>query len=85
MAEGGAEGPPPAQIVYSNDLAGVKIPTFDWEDPQVTQFKKFRRYCELILSTPTYSSRPGGEKVNYILLWLGPQGAEVYESPRTSM
>lgn len=55
--------PPPTHtqcspiIVYANDLAGIKAPTFDWETPDLPQhFEEFCRYCELMLATPTYSN-----------------------------
>ncbi len=66
---------------FYNDLAGVKPPTFSWHDDDLgNTFKKFRRYCELMLRTPTYVNRSDAEKVNYILLWLGPKGVEIYDS-----
>ena len=34
----------------------------------------------MILSTPTYAQRPDKDKVSYILLWLGPQGVEVFDN-----
>ena len=69
------------QYITSNDLIGVKIPTFSWDEPDLPQaFKKLRRYCEILLSTPTYSRKSGKEQVSYILLWLGPQGVEIYDS-----
>ena len=72
--------PMPQPIVF-NDLAGVRPPSFSWSDDDLaSSFKKFCRYCELMLSTPTYSNRSDAEKVNYILLWLGPQGVEIYDS-----
>ena len=69
------------QYITSNDLIGVKIPTFSWDEPDLPQaLKKFRRYCKILLSTPTYSRKTGKEQVSYILLWLGPQGVEIYDS-----
>ena len=45
--------PQPSSLVY-NDLAGIKPPTFSWHDDDLgNSFKKFRRYCDLMLSTPT--------------------------------
>ena len=70
----------PQQTVVFNDLAGVKTPEFDWHSNDLPgAFKKFKRYCQLILSTPTYVSRSPKERVNYILLWLGPQGVEIFD------
>ena len=73
----------PLQTVVFNDLglAGVKAPEFDWHSDDLPgAFKKFKRYCQLMLSTPTYASRSPKERVNYILLWLGPQGVEIFDS-----
>ena len=68
-------------VVYTNDLQGIKIPSFEWDSPElVQQFRSFRRYCELLLSTPTYSSKTPEEVVNYILLWMGPQAVEIYDN-----
>ena len=50
------------QYITSNDLIGVKIPTFSWDEPDLPQaFKKFRKYWEILLSTPTYSRKTGKE------------------------
>ena len=79
-AQASAPSAQSSSLVY-NDLAGIKPPTFSWEDEDLgNSFKKFRRYCDLMLSTPTYANRSNAEKVNYILLWLGPQGVEIYDS-----
>ena len=68
-------------IVYTNDLQGIKPPNFDWESSElVQQFRSFRRYCELLLSIPTYASKTPKQIVNYILLWMGPQAVEVFDN-----
>ena len=79
---GGAQGgQQTTYIVQSNDLTGISPPTFNWNDPNAPQsFKSFRRYCELILKTPTYVTKTPEDRVNYILLWLGPQGVQVFDS-----
>ena len=42
---------PPLQYVYSDN--NIKAPTFDWESTDLPrEFKTFRRYCELLLTTP---------------------------------
>ena len=47
----------PRQTVVFNDLAGVKAPEFDWHSDDLPgTFKKFKRYCQLMLSTPTYAA-----------------------------
>ena len=68
-------------VIYANDLSGIKPPNFDWEAPDLAQqFRKFKRYCELLLSTPGYAHRANSDLVNYILLWLGPQGVEIFDN-----
>ena len=53
----------------------------DWESENLPkQFRSFKRYCELILSTPTYASQTGKEVAKYILLWMGPQAVEIYDN-----
>lgn len=77
------EGPvaPPTTVVVQSDLVGVKAPSFDWQASDLAQqFKSFRRYCELILKTPTYANKPKEDLVNYILLWMGPQGVEIFDN-----
>lgn len=69
------------QYVYANDMSGIKPPSFQWDaDDLPQQFRSFRRYCELLLSTPTYRDRTGGEIVSYILLWMGPQAVEIFDN-----
>ena len=42
----------PLQTVVFNDLAGVKAPEFDWHSDDLPgAFQKFKRYCQLMLST----------------------------------
>lgn len=68
-------------FMAGNDMLGVKPPTFDWEATDLTkQFKSFRRYCGLLLSTPTYATKSPAEVVNYILLWMGPQALDIYDN-----
>ena len=39
---------PQAMSVMYNDMAGIKPPFFNWDDPEPGQgFKQFKRYCEL--------------------------------------
>ena len=68
-------------VVYANDLQGIRPPHFDWNSSElVQQFRSFKRYCELLLSTPTYSNKPPEIVVNYILLWLSPKAVEIYDN-----
>ena len=67
--------------IYTNELAGLQPPKFDWSSSDMPQqFKRFLRYCQLMLNTPTYARRSGAEQINFILLWLGPQGVEIYDN-----
>ncbi len=67
------------QYVYSD--SNIKAPSFNWESPDLPrEFKTFRRYCELLLTTPTYSSRPGKEIVSLILLWMGRKAVEIFDN-----
>jgi hypothetical protein len=76
-----AAAPPPVIVLAGNELSGIKPPTFDWEAADLTQhFKTFKRYCELILQTPTYTAKAPKEIVNFILLWMGPRAVEVFDN-----
>ena len=71
----------PQKIMATNELIGVKPPSFSWDEPDLPHaFKRFKRYCEILLKTSTYAEKPGDQLVNYILLWLGPQGLEIFDS-----
>ena len=64
-----------------NDLIGIKPPNFNWEAVDLPkEFRSFRRYCELMLSTPTYATKSDKSIVNYILLWMGPQAVEIFDN-----
>lgn len=55
-------------------------PTFDWKsDDLPSAFKNFMNYCKLIFSGPL-SAKNELEKVTYILLWMGQEGINVYET-----
>ena len=57
---------------------GIAPPKFDWgEADVVSEFRKFKRYTELLLETLKLAEK---QKVNYILLWLGQKGVEIYDS-----
>ena len=76
-----AAAAPGPQYIVSNDLIGITPPNFSWDEPDLPQaFHKFKRYCEILLSTPTYANKTDKVIVSYILLWLGPQGVEIYDS-----
>ncbi|CAM1325938.1 Uncharacterised protein r2_g3487 [Pycnogonum litorale] len=63
-----------------NDLVGIKTPSFDWDgDDYPRQFRSFKRYAELILSTDAYSGKKGEEVVRHILLWMGPEAVDIFD------
>lgn len=80
MSTTGSGTPTTTSVVYvqGGDLSGIKPPAFNWDKPE--DFKKFKRYCELVLSTPAYSVKKPEEKVNYILLWMGPESLDVFDN-----
>ena len=56
-------------------------PTIDWDSPDVNQsFKRFKRYAELILKTPAFATKSDADKANFILIWLGPSGVEIFDN-----
>jgi transposase InsO family protein len=72
---------PTVQYIYAGDMSSIKPPNFDWDSNDLPQqFKKFRRYCELMLSTPSFSGRSGHEIVSCMLLWMGPQAVEIFDN-----
>ena len=70
-------------VMAGNDMMGVKPPSFDWDTPDLSKrFKTFKRYCEIILSTPTYATKTPKERVNYILLWMGPNAVDIFDNTK---
>ena len=68
-------------MIFANDLQGIKPPSFNWNSSDLSHhFNTFKRYCQLILTTPTYASKSDKEVVNYILLWMGPQAVEIFDN-----
>ena len=73
-----SEGP---TYVFSNDLVEIKPPTFDWQGTNIPHaFKSFKRFCKIILTSPTYAQKRGPKIVNYILLWMGMQSVKIYDN-----
>lgn len=71
----------PSTVVLQSDLAGIQPPSFDWNAPDLPHaFRSFKRYCEIILKTPIYANKKPEDIVNYILLWLGPKGVEIFDN-----
>ncbi|ELU18345.1 hypothetical protein CAPTEDRAFT_205697 [Capitella teleta] len=68
MAEGGA-------------VLTVTPPVIEWDGQDVPQsFKRFKRYTEIILKTPSFADKGAKDRANYILLWLGPKGVEIFDN-----
>ena len=44
-----------------------------------TEFRSFRQYCELIFRGP-FAAKGQGERVTYILLWVGQEGLRMYNT-----
>ena len=66
---------------------GLKTPEMKWDAAdlrdELAKFKQycdlFFQYCDLIFSGP-YSRKTEKEQVSFILLWIGRQGLETYNS-----
>lgn len=65
----------------ANYISNVSSPKFDWETNSdlAVELKKFKRYTELLLTTPEFKDVTATEKINYILLWMGPKAIEIYD------
>ncbi|KAL3866981.1 hypothetical protein ACJMK2_044224 [Sinanodonta woodiana] len=62
------------------DLSGVPTPTMDWENSNLTtSWAKFQQHCELIFNGPM-SRRSDAVKANYILLWVGDKGRDIFNT-----
>ena len=62
------------------ELSGITPPHFDWfSDDLPTKFQNFKSYCSLIFKGPL-ASKNKEEQVTYLLLWLGQEGINVYET-----
>ena len=60
--------------------AGFKTPEMNWDATDLRdEFAKFKQYCDLIFSGP-YSKKSPKEQATFILLWIGRQGLETYNS-----
>ena len=60
--------------------APFSAPQMDWEtSDSILAFGKFRQRCELIFKS-ILKDADGEEQVSYILLWVGEQGIDIYNS-----
>ena len=60
--------------------AGFKTPEMNWDATDLRdELAKFKQYCDLIFSRP-YSKKLPKEQATFILLWIGRQGLETYNS-----
>lgn len=77
---------PSDQLSYQNMAEGgavltVTPPVIEWDGQDVPQsFKRFKRYTEIILKTPSFADKGAKDRANYILLWLGPKGVEIFDN-----
>ena len=63
-----------------SNILGVEIPKLNWEASDLCQeYNDFKQYCELIFKGP-YSDKSAEEKVNYVLLWLGKKGINIFNT-----
>ena len=59
---------------------GFKTPEMNWDAADLRdELAKFKQYCDLIFSGP-YSRKTEKEQASFILLWIGRQGLETYNS-----
>ncbi|KAK3719566.1 hypothetical protein QZH41_006864 [Actinostola sp. cb2023] len=60
--------------------SGFTPPSMNWEATDITdEFARFKQYCNLVFDGP-YSKKSAIEKSSYILLWIGRQGVDIYNS-----
>ena len=59
---------------------GFTPPTMNWNASDVPdEFNSFKQYCNLIFDGP-FLKKTEKEKASYILLWIGRQGVDIYNS-----
>ena len=64
------------------ELSGIEPPRMNWLALDLpTEFRSFRQYvyCELIFRGP-FAAKGQGERVTYILLWVGQEGLRMYNT-----
>ena len=64
----------------AGNLIGVPIPSLDWKSANLPdEFRKFKRSCEFIFKGPL-KDETEEVKVQYLLMWVGPDGADIRDS-----
>lgn len=60
----------------------VSPPTFDWNSSDLpTSFRNFKNHCRLMFDGPMAQSAKSGKiQVTYVLLWLGQQGINIFDT-----
>ena len=59
---------------------GFKTPEMNWDASDLQdELAKLKQYCDLIFSGP-YSKKSEKEQASFILLWIGRQGLETFNS-----
>ena len=62
------------------ELSGIPSYQIDWSNTNLPdQWKKFQQHVELIFKAPL-KAKDEEEKVSYLLLWIGDQGREIYNT-----
>uniref|UniRef100_H2ZT64 Retrotransposon gag domain-containing protein n=1 Tax=Latimeria chalumnae TaxID=7897 RepID=H2ZT64_LATCH len=62
------------------DITGLPVPRMDWESNNLPDaWKKFKQLVELMFSGPL-RSKSEEEKCSYLLLWIGEQGRDIYNT-----
>lgn len=63
-----------------SELSGITPPSLDWSSADLpTAFQNFKQYTELIFSGPL-AKKSGKEKATYLLLWLGQEGINIFQT-----
>ena len=64
-------------VTMAGKLVGVPIPTLDWKSSNLPEeFRKFKRSVEFIFNGPL-KDESEDVKVQYLLMWVGPDGADI--------
>lgn len=62
------------------ETTGFRTPEMNWHAADLPdEFAKFKQYCNLIFSGP-FEKKTEKEQASFILLWIGRQGIETYNS-----
>ncbi|XP_053379955.1 uncharacterized protein LOC123555933 [Mercenaria mercenaria] len=58
----------------------VKTPSINWDSRDLkTEFKKFKTHCNFMFGGPL-NSKSEEQKVNYLMLWVGEKGRDIYST-----